>query len=162
MFTFSLNSKECELKFFFFVSVIFLLNTKAVYCFFPQRTQTNLGTITVLYFSLRSPDPHWELASQQTRLRVAQMGCGLGGERTRAGAPGSGLEASLPWGTQGPGNLWRVGSCEIEAQEKGYKVGRLNTFLWAYLLLPETCWDHREGKCLFQMGSEISKRPFGV
>lgn len=37
----------------FFVSVIFFsLNTKAVYCFFPQRTQANLGTIMVLYFSL--------------------------------------------------------------------------------------------------------------
>lgn len=81
-----------------------------------------------LCFSLGSTDPHWELASQQTRLRCCSDGLWTPWGADQDWGPGSGLEASLPWGTQGQENLGRVGHCGIEAQEKGYKVGRPNTF----------------------------------
>lgn len=84
----------------FFVSVIFFLNTKAMYCFFPQRTQPNLRAIMVLYFSLGSPGPYCEPANQQTRLRAAQMGCVPGVDMTESQGPMTESQgpSSAAWG----------------------------------------------------------------
>lgn len=79
----SLNSKECELEIFCFSKIFFFLNTKAVYCFFPQRAQAKLGTIMVLYFSLGSTGPYCKLANEQARLHAAQMGWTWQGDHRR-------------------------------------------------------------------------------
>lgn len=53
----------------------------------------------------------------------------LVGKRTRAGALAQDWKPAYPAAHRAQENLWRVGHCGIEAKEKGYKVGRPNTFL---------------------------------
>lgn len=131
-----------------------------MYCFFPPRTQANLWTIMVLYFSLRSTGPCCELAKQQRRLHAAETGCGLSMAVTGWGGGELGLQAQdragRARGTPRGEVRWGVGGalrCEM---------GSASASLGFYLGLPETCCGDWEGTCLFPVGSGPSKRPHGV